>query len=417
MDQFQRGRSPSRQHTGIKSSHSPSPHPTFENQNNTLGLDPSSLQTTFANPFSSQPISTLTPNNTTTYFDPNNHTAQQGRQSDISHYSFLQSQDEQQPAFFNQHQGLQINTTNPNLLTTEGSFDSLDDLDFGSPFNTNQDFDSSFALDPSLLQTQQNSSFLGSDLNLTNGMATMHQHSPEAPHMLQPHVRHLSGSSANSAQFSNEIQFSPSYHSRNTSLDPISAAFPQGMDPNWNGVNFTQRRTPSTQSEASSAHHSPYLLQQDSFEGVGQLSPMMNGNQDPLLLQDMNSFTISDPHLQVAQHISPAHSPHMSPYLVPQQVPLFTNGDGFGQCTLNNQSYNLGLSGNMYAIQDEFPSIEPTIETPDFGQMSPPAINIELAPFTRPTMFVPHVGGDSDGLVVPERTCKPGILHIDEQHN
>jgi hypothetical protein len=105
------------------------------------------------------------------------------------------------------------------------------------------------------------------------------------------------------------------------------------------------KRAPSEiYSDISSAHASPYLTQQDSFED-NQPSPLLNAQADPQLFQDpvmqFGQFTLNDGSL----HISPGHSPHLSPRLIPQQqqqqqqqaLPQFQPGSFGLDPSMNNQ--------------------------------------------------------------------------------
>lgn len=164
------------------------------------------------------------------------------------------------------------------------------------------------------------------------------------------------------------------------------------------------RRAPSeTYSDVSSAHASPYLVQHDSFD-ADQPSPLLNAQNDPQLFHDpvmqFGQFNLNEANA----HISPGHSPHISPRLLPQQqqaLPQFQPGS-FG---LDPNQY--GQSGmTPYQGQEPFPSLNQPV--PEFGQadaMSPPEINIDFAPPSRQASFEPpKPEHQADALSPPDRS-------------
>ena len=246
---------------------------------------------------------------------------------------------------------------------------------------------------------------------------TTNAQSPTPPHLLSPAMHRQSSASPHGSPGMNQNVFqqrSPA-HSRNTSLDPSSAAYPQLQG--W-GAGDAFRGHRRAQSDAhsdvsSSAHPSPFLANADSFEQpINKHSPLLVAQQDPSLYQDvvapMTQFSISQ---GPNPYISPSHSPHPSPHLVPQQQPLpvFTSADNFGMegglSATIPISYN-GVQG-WNQDQDQFP---------DFGQnnvdasgqadtMSPPEINIQLAPPSRQASFEPQkMEAADDSLSPPERS-------------
>ena len=294
---------------------------------------------------------------------------------------------------------------------------------FDGPLFPSNDAETDFlnpnALDPRLLESHDPSA------DLHNSMAQMHAHSPTPPHMLSAGMHPPPSSSPHGSPGMNQGGFQPSpAHSRHASLDPASAAYPQMQG--WNSGNDAfrgHRRAPSdAHSDVSSAQPSPYLTTADSFEHpINNHSPMLGAQQDPSLYQDvvapMDHFSLTQ-----AQnpYISPAHSPIPSPQLIPQQHPLpaFTSADSFGLQGGMVAPMPIGYNGmqgfGILASQnrDQFP---------EFGQnngdmsnnmdaMSPPEINIQLAPPSRQASFEPPKPEGledeilNDGLSPPDRS-------------
>ena len=259
------------------------------------------------------------------------------------------------------------------------------------------------SLDPQLLDSQ-NQSINPSDL--MNQMATTQAHSPTPPHLL-PGMNQRSPSPHASPNMNQGAFPSPS-HSRHASLDP-SAAYGQANE--WGNMAAFRghRRTPSeTYSDVSSAHASPYLGNQDSFED-GNPSPLLNA-QDPSLFQEVmqfGQFNLND----AQSHISPGHSPHISPRLLPQQqsLPQIQPGSFGLDPSKNNQFAQPPKGGTYQQGHEPFPTINQAGPGPEFGQadtMSPPEINIDFAPPSRQASFEPPKPDlQTDALSPPDR-CK-----------
>lgn len=302
----------------------------------------------------------------------------------------------------------------PDPLNINSSSNNSSNLDFGlfpdpgaNNLTQNHAIDPSFlsnSLDPQLLDSTQpqNQSINPSDL--MNQMATTQAHSPTPPHLL-PGMNQRSPSPHASPNMNQGAFPSPS-HSRHASLDP-SAAYGQANE--WGNIAAFRghRRTPSeTYSDVSSAHASPYLGNQDSFE-EGNPSPLLNA-QDPSLFQEVmqfGQFNLND----AQSHISPGHSPHISPRLMPQQqaLPQFQPGTFGLDPNLQNQYAQQGMG--TYQGQEPFPTINQSGPVPEFGQadtMSPPEINIDFAPPSRQASFEPPKPDlQTDALSPPDR-CK-----------
>jgi hypothetical protein len=278
-----------------------------------------------------------------------------------------------------------------------------------SSLNSDQAIDPSFlsnTLDPQLLDSQpQNQSVNPSDL--MHQMATTQAQSPTPPHLLPSmnHHQHQRTPSPHASPNMNQGAFPSPSHSRHASLDPNAAYQVQNNE--W--ANMTQfrghRRTPSeTYSDVSSAHASPYMGNNDSFDNDNP-SPLLNA-QDPSLFQEVmqfGQFNLNDNQA----HISPGHSPHISPRLIPQQqaLPHFQPGSFGLDPSLNNYGQQ-GMGAYQTQGQEPFPTINQG-PGPEFGQadtMSPPEISIEFAPPSRQASFEPpKPEHQADALSPPDR--------------
>ena len=412
MDQ-QRGRSPSAGHQQSHISHSHSPHQFQENNdNNSIGLglavetSGNNQQQQFMNngAFDSN-------NGLPQFVDTNNEFLnQQGQafpQGGLSEATYAQTQDfspqfkqEEQTSPYGQQQ--QPSFTQE-LLGANNSFNEDFSL-FSTPNNQGDQFDPQFFMND--IQRPGNPSVNPAELNMSSPQ--IHQ-TPTPPSLLQPDSR--SPSSAHQSPSFNQGQFQTS-HSRNASLGPESAAFPQGHEWSMMPPQFTtHRRTPSEYSDVSvsSAQHSPNLGQHDNFESIEQHHSPMQNPQDAGLYQEVlgiGSFSLSDPQVQNSnpgRGLSPAHSPAISPRLGPQQLPV-----------LNQNQFILGMNNgygqqqNMYGQgQESFPQMQHNNGSLDMGQaqqMVPPEINVEFAPTSRQNSFEPPKPSfDQDALTPPDR--------------
>ncbi|KAH7389581.1 hypothetical protein DE146DRAFT_680401 [Phaeosphaeria sp. MPI-PUGE-AT-0046c] len=390
----QRGRSPSAgQHNGhIRNTPSPSPH----SFNHIPQYDPS-LHPTSAFPATSSGFDNTQFLATTQ--------SQHFPQQTALDQSFLQANQSlsqhNTPSF-----GAQGNNLQPDQLDlSNNSNPDFQSFFAGNELQQNQALNSTYlgaTLDPQLLdsQPQQNQSINPSDL--MNQMATTQAHSPTPPHLL-PTMNNQQTPSPHASPSINQGAFPSPGHSRHASLDPSAAYGPsQG----------SHRRAPSeTYSDVSSAHASPYLTQQDSFE-ENQPSPLLNPQADPQLFHDpvmqFGQFNLNDGN----SHISPGHSPHLSPRLIPQQqqqqqaLPQFQPGSFGLESNMNNHygQPSMGVYPNQSA--EPFPSLNQGV--PEFGQadaMSPPEINIDFAPPSRQASFEPpKPEHQADALSPPDRS-------------
>jgi hypothetical protein len=403
MDQH-RGRSPSTgQRNNIRHTPSPSPH-AFHN---TLGIDPSlsSHDPAYANSFTSSSQA----------FDPQYLATTQSHQ-----FSPPTALD---PGFLQATQSLSHHSS-PHFAPQGSNTLAPDPLDLTS--SNPPDFNNFFAgndiiqdqaghpsyigstLDPQLLDTQPHQNASVNPSELMNQMAATQSHPPTPPHLL-PSMHNRQTPSPHASPNMNAGAFPSPGHSRHASLDP-SAAYGQPPGTEWgNMANFRgHRRAPSeTYSDVSSAHASPYLVQHDSFED-NQPSPMLNPQADPQLFHDpvmqFGQFTIAD-----NSHISPGHSPHISPRLMPAQqaLPQFQPGTFGLDPHLHDQYAQQGMGAYPTQGSEPFPTINQG--GPEFGQadpMSPPEINIDFAPPSRQASFEPpKPDHQMDALSPPDR-CK-----------
>jgi hypothetical protein len=305
-----------------------------------------------------------------------------------------------------------INNFDANAGLTDGSYD-------GPLFTSSADgsFLDATALDPALLDPQLSpQSGLGP-------MATSSQ-APTPPHLLAPNTLNRHSSSPHGSPAMQNAQYrSPSpAHSRHTSLDPSSAAFPQGQGQmgEWGGAAQFQghRRTLSdAHSDISSAHQSPYMQAADDFNQPLSHSPHLHG-QDPVMFQDVMGIGGVSLSEASPSYITPSHSPHISPSISPnhQAGNSFPTMDNFNLIgPMGNQINQYDPSG-MQGVSLQGPTIDysnmsNTSLGPDdpnrSDAMSPPEISIQFAPPSRQASFEPQnqkAPADSSGaLNLPEK--------------
>ncbi|GAB7348096.1 hypothetical protein MBLNU459_g6121t1 [Dothideomycetes sp. NU459] len=453
QQQQQRGRSPS---TGRASHHlngsaSVSPHPPAPTDNSfqpsyTADSSLGAFDPQFAGDFQANSQYSLNPQATLLDFQQQQY--QQSAQSiDLTNpTAFFQSQGGFQPqdssALPYDNQGANIsnhNLASNNLTLNEPSPQNTDtasfpNLDFNA--NLNQSLDPSLLYGTQLLDPQQQQSYDNSNTSIDQ-MAAMHPHSPTPPHLLQPNMRRSSQSpSPHASPAFQQTPFHEPARPRSESLDPASAAYPphgyHGSD--WASGHAFQghRRTPSdaySDISSHSAHASPYLGTSDSFDQV-DYSPMLNAQQDQVLFPEglgLGHFSLSDTQLQLQQqqqqqqqaHLSPGHSPHHSPRLMPQMplmqqqtIPDYAISNGFGNSS-DVSSQNVGQDYDMFPTiaSEPFPQLSTNTSPGDMGQadmMSPPEIKFDFAPPSRQPSFGPPGAANSavnleDTLSPPER--------------
>lgn len=432
MDQ-QRGRSPSvgQQQPHINHAHSPSPQQYQDNSNTAglgLGLD-TSLDHQYSN--SSYPQSQGLPAYNDVFL-----TSQQGQQytqGGVVDPIFAQSQSFNQQSDFNQQfkqEDLSPHnqpSLSPYNQQQQPSFSQqlLGDSNFGqgdfplysATGGQADQFDPGFFMNEPQQPTEQsiNPALIG-DMS-----SPPPPHTPTPPHMLQPEPQQ-SPSHHSPAFNQHQFQRSPG-HSRNASLGPESAAFPQGQMPSeWSMMPpqfTTHRRSPSEYSDVSvsSAAPSPNLPHHDAFESIEQHHSPLVRPQDPSAYSEVLSignFSLSDPQIQHAgspRHgFSPAHSPAISPRLGPQQMPMINNQNNFMISPgMQNTGYVPSNGPGVYGdqSQDSFAhqNRSGSAEMGQAQQMVAPEINVEFAPPSRQSSFEPPrpMTLDQDALTPPER--------------
>lgn len=399
-----RGRSPSPSHIRQPSA-SPAGHAPFRTSG--LGLD-HSLSPDPSSSFAQVTTTAGQPYNQSQYLTSSQPPAF------ADHNSFLHASQHPHP---HQHQpipsphfgpqGNHIIAPDPLNLNPNPTSNAASNLDFSLFPDPN--VDPAFltnSLDPQLLDSTRPQTQSINPSELMNQMATAQPHSPTPPHLL-PAMNQRSPSPNASPNMTQGTFPSPS-HSRHASLDP-SAAY--GQPNEWGSMAAFRghRRTPSeTYSDVSSAHASPYLGNQDSFDEANP-SPLLNA-QDPSLFQEVmqfGQFNLND----AQSHISPGHSPHISPRLMPQQqsLPQFQPGSFGLDPSLSNQFAQPAMGGTYQQGQEPFPTINQAGPGLEFGQadtMSPPEINIDFAPPSRQASFEPPKPDlRTDALSPPDR-CK-----------
>ena len=319
------------------------------------------------------------------------------------------------------------NHVSPSALSQDTSPSNTESSAFPS-FDFNQtsfdlgqtNFDTGASLDPSLLAGlgSNSSDLLASQQDLSNHnlshdqmASTMQSHAPTPPHLMPEMARRQSNSPSPHATPSfPQSGFQTMNRPRNLSesLDPSSAMFPQQSQNEWGhmGAYRTHRRTPSDQYSDFSSHSnqaSPYTAALDSFDN-GHSSPLLNPSQDPTFNGDLGlqSFNLNENQIPPLQsYISPGHSPSHSPRLVPQQqLPPFTAENNYGLLAHTNGQYMQPQQNGLEMFpgqgQEAFPSLNHT-SPGDLGaadQMSPPEINIDYAPPSKPVENMrPHECG------------------------
>ncbi|KAK3071046.1 DNA-binding transcription factor [Teratosphaeriaceae sp. CCFEE 6253] len=322
------------------------------------------------------------------------------------------------------------NHVSPSALSQNTSPSNTESSAFPSfDFNPNtfdlgqSNFDSGASLDPSLLAGLDPQDLDTHTLSQDHMASAMQSHAPTPPHLLPEMPRRKSNSPSPHATPSfpqNGFQTANRPRNLSESLDPSSAMFPQHGQNEWSNMGGyrTHRRTPSDNYSEISSHSnqaSPYLGTSDGFDANAHSSPMLNASQDPAFNGDlgMQAFNLNESQLAHQQsYISPGHSPHHSPRLVAQQqqtLPPFTADNNYGLLAHTNGQYmhqqQNGLDMFPGQGQEAFPSLNHT-SPGDLGaadQMSPPEINIDYAPPTKPVENMRSLNAE-DTLSPPLRT-------------
>jgi hypothetical protein len=430
MDQ-QRGRSPSvgRQPSHINHSHSPSPQHYQENVNTAglgLGLDTSLNQ---PYPSSNYPTSHGLPAYNQGFL--NSDQGQQFDQTNISDGNFVQNTDYTQQSDYGQQFkqedlaqnqasispfGQQQQASFTQQLLNTNNYNEGDFSLYSTPGGQGDQFDSTFFINE---QPQQTASQSINPADIMSDMSSPPAHTPTPPHMLQSDGPQSSPAHHSPVFNQHQFQRSPG-HSRNASLAPESAAFPQGQE--WSSMMppqfTTHRRSPSEYSDVSvsSAAPSPNLVQHDTFDSVEQHHSPFIRPQDPSGYQEVlgiSNFSLSETQGQRGasprRGFSPAHSPAISPRLGPQQVPMIPQQNSFMlNMPMPNNAFVPSSGPEAYAGQPQEAFGQPRNGSAEMGQaqqMEPPQINVEFAPASRQNSFEPPkpVSFNQDTLTPPER--------------
>ena len=412
--------------------HSPSPH-RFSGQN----LDPFLQTSDFASAnYSSNTLSHAgngMPFNVPPYM--NGHTQQLPYQqhvlpsNDFSDPSLAQSF--QPDSISHSRRASQVNIDqhpqfHPNILESNSPND-FGDFPPQQDFSTKQSlpFEGNFILDPELQANMQAHHPSINPADIMSNMSSPQIMNTTPPNLMPPDSSSQGHGSPSSTQAHN---FSPD-HSRQASLDPSSAQYPNGQQPtDWagmlSGAQFqTHRRAPSEHSDVSSSvAPSPYLGQQESFETYeSSHSPMLGAQQDPQVYHDalgIESFTLSDPQQHPQQHQQHQQQEHISPRHSPYPSPRMTPHPGFGMPQDNNFMLSNDMQQGNFTGQpgpeiytsppnQGYPQFSMRQDSGDMGQatqMAPPEINVELAPPSRQLNYEPlRPDNDVDALSPPER--------------
>lgn len=443
MDPNARGRSPSASNaTHLRHTPSASPHPPYNQSfvdSNLLSTDsfnglnnttPAAQYTdpTFTQDFQQTDFSLGQYNNNT--FQTQQPPIVPSQSNDVSNHTFLQSAQgvdntygfDQSAQSTNHLTPGVSNHSSPSPGATGANVNSFPGFDFNQTT-----FDHNSSLDPTLLAPNSIDLFQPQPSQLDTSIdpmatTTMQSHNPTPPHLF-PEVTHRQSLSPSphaspnpqQAGFQNMNNMSRP-RGTSESLDPSSAAYPQGNGSEWLGMGgYRHQRSPSDQlSDISSAHNSPYMQTLDSFD---HSSPMLNPSADPSLSDGLGlgHFSLNDGHHATQNFYSPGHSPHISPRLMPQQseLPAFTADNNFGMVPAMSGQFNQPNDGpEMFPSygQDSFPAYNNQPTSPsDLGaadQMSPPEISIDYAPPAKQNNVNPRPPrslGDGETLSPPMR--------------
>jgi len=369
--------------------------------------------------FTSDPTFTTDYTSNAQYLDPSFVDFNQSMNDSNNFQSSNTSQDFLQPNHFKTEEfGYNQNGLSPH------------ELGLGASVNTSFPDYSSQSLDPSLLDfsTTQSQQLSLNPTNLSfDNMTSMQGHAPTPPHLLQPHASQSQSPSPRQTPSPQQQQmYAQPQRPRNMSesLDPSSAAFPHGYNSNdWAaGAAFRQHRRAAsdTFSEISShsAQASPYMGNMDGFDpnATQHISNMANQQQDYPLFNDnlgFSQFNLNDQGMQ-ANHISPGHSPLISPSVSTPQQPLPDfNPHDFGMTQdLNAQFRNTDGNDMFPALGNENFNLGPNIGiSGEADTMSPPEINIDFAPPSRqPSFRNGQHHGLGDALSPPDPIRKTFLL-------
>ncbi|BDD60616.1 DNA-binding transcription factor [Monascus purpureus] len=199
-------------------------------------------------------------------------------------------------------------------------------------------------------------------------------------------------------------------HSRHSSLDPTTVAYLSGQS-DWQSVLHNSafqhhQKAPSEISDLSSAAHSPYMSQHESFDASEtNASPLLPPQNDPGVYDNVlgiETFTLSE-----QQAFSTSPSPYLSPQLVPQQgadlgptIPFLSTQPQPNPeyPTPPTDMYDNSGTGGMMDMTQASSGLG---DIGQASQMAPPSINVELAPPSRVPTFGPKPAANMDSLSPP----------------
>ncbi|KAL4930661.1 putative C2H2 transcription factor Crz1 [Aspergillus undulatus] len=277
-----------------------------------------------------------------------------------------------------------------------------------NPSTTGSDYPSSLLLDP-----QQSTNQAVNPVDLVSQIPSPHPSNSSQTSPLDQQPSH-SSPSAMSPPASSPGTFYTPQHSRHTSLDPASAAYMTNVShPEWqavmnNSAFHSHRRAPSEVSEVSSAAHSPFLAQHDTFDVAdNNPSPLLGAQNDPSLYDNtalgIESFTLSEHHQHPQQGFSPHHSPYISPQLMPQQPPDMIPSGPFISAPTTGSPYPTPPTEGFPNVQEDMSAQQN--QYTDIGQasqMAAPTINVEFAPPAKTQVFPSDKStADMDSLSPP----------------
>ena len=408
MDAYNQQRSRSRSTGRSPHNHSPSPQMQYQQQPqyqqdqlSNVGLDPAISQQTFTTgPFNSSGFEGMGQDayNYNAFQSPPNQTQfiPQGSMPDTTFYGQGPTQDQfqQQPDISSS--GFHAGTTLDDFIDPNGGqgqgFTGMEQFNNQNNFNNDYAHQSSY-------QSQSPSQQPSRDLS--------HRSSPHNP---TPPSNLLSPEDQSPSPSSTAAQYYTPQHSRHASLDPSSAAYPQGQE--WQGMlNQTtfqgHRRGASDHSDiSSSAAPSPYLGTQeyvDTFENTH--SPSLNALTEAN--DYTNDFGIQNINIAEQNRRSPYHSAHASPQMLPQQPQGLGIGQDFTLASHLGQATGPGPEIFTQHVDNSLQKLHDANGSHTSGRASQfpvPTIDIEPAPVSRQASFEPDKGGNVyDTLSPPSR--------------
>lgn len=300
------------------------------------------------------------------------------------------------------------------------SSDSPAPTNNASNINTTQDFGSPLFLDSRLHQQQpQAVSQAINPVDLATQTPSPHASSPSplSPHDPYQQQQQHTSPGALASPTSAPNPWSTPHHSRHASLGPTTASPYMGDQSDWQAVYHSSafqqpHRAPSEVSDVSSAAHSPYMSQHESFDVSDNNSPSpLLAPQNDAGVHDnalgIESFTLSE-----QPGFSPAHSPYISPQLMPQPGPEMVPNVPF---LSPPQPPNIQFPASPSDAPGGMDEVQLNSGLGDIGQasqMAPPSINVELAPPSRDNVYgaPSKMAADTDSLSPPIANPRKSIF-------